>query len=232
MIWPLVVSGIAFLIFASGPVVARGSGARKMGALRVSVIGAFLGLLASILAGVMLAISRDWLCGIAILIGLIPLAFILPPIATVRLQKLPRINDVATDLVDPPVFAHAASMPENAGRNLEFPEKNRELVRKGYPDLAPLALQGSPDEIFDRARRAAQTMPGWAIAAADPGKRTIEASFESSVFGFVDDIIVRVRAGTSGSVIDVRSKSREGIGDFGANAARIRAYIARVKNPI
>jgi uncharacterized protein (DUF1499 family) len=40
----------------------------------------------------------------------------------------------------------------------------------------------------------------------------------------VDDIRVRVRPSGEGSVVDVRSKSRVGRGDVGANAARIRAF--------
>jgi uncharacterized protein (DUF1499 family) len=50
----------------------------------------------------------------------------------------------------------------------------------------------------------------------------IEATDTSRVFRFVDDIAVRIRSDANGSRIDVRSKSREGKGDLGANAARIR----------
>ena len=50
-----------------------------------------------------------------------------------------------------------------------------------------------------------------------PGVDTSNAHF------FVDDIVVRIRARDGGSVLDVRSKSRVGKGDVGANAARIRA---------
>jgi len=45
-----------------------------------------------------------------------------------------------------------------------------------------------------------------------------------------DDIVVRIRAeGASGSRIDIRSKSRVGQSDFGANARRIRAFIERLR---
>ena len=43
---------------------------------------------------------------------------------------------------------------------------------------------------------------------------------------FTDDIAIRVAPHGSGSRIDVRSLSRQGSGDFGVNAARVRAYIA------
>ncbi len=55
-----------------------------------------------------------------------------------------------------------------------------------------------------------------------------EAVEVTRIFRFVDDIVVRVRMspGGNGSVVDVRSKSRDGRGDLGANAARIRAFAA------
>ncbi len=50
----------------------------------------------------------------------------------------------------------------------------------------------------------------------------IEATDTSRMFRFVDDIAVRIRPDGTGSRVDVRSKSREGKGDLGVNAARIR----------
>ena len=44
------------------------------------------------------------------------------------------------------------------------------------------------------------------------------------MFHFVDDISVRIRPAAGGSRIDIRSKSRDGQGDIGANAARIRTF--------
>ena len=45
----------------------------------------------------------------------------------------------------------------------------------------------------------------------------------------VCDIVIRVAADGTGSRIDVRSQSRWGRGDFGANARRVRAYLAAIK---
>ena len=47
---------------------------------------------------------------------------------------------------------------------------------------------------------------------------------DSFWFGFVDDIVIRVRATESGSEVDLRSVSRVGRSDLGANAARIEAF--------
>jgi hypothetical protein len=36
-------------------------------------------------------------------------------------QNPPRINDITTDTVNPPLFVHAQTLPENAGRDLAYP---------------------------------------------------------------------------------------------------------------
>jgi uncharacterized protein (DUF1499 family) len=65
------------------------------------------------------------------------------------------------------------------------------------------------------------------VVAADPAAGRIEATATTFWFGFVDDVVVRVRpAAGGGSRIDVRSVSRVGKSDVGANAKRIRAYRA------
>lgn len=232
MTWPLILSIVSLLIFLLGPVVSRTAKGPRMAGMKVSQVGVLLSVVFLLVAAVTLVRKPSWQSGVALIFSGLPVLIIAVTIAGVAMRKLPRINDVSTDVDDPPTFEHSAGLPENAGRKMNFREENRGLVRSGYPDLAPLALAGSPDEVFDKARRVAQTMPGWAIAAADPGTRTIEASEESKVYGFVDDVVVRVRPAATGSVVDVRSKSREGRGDFGANATRIRAYLARLRNPL
>ena len=70
---------------------------------------------------------------------------------------------------------------------------------------------------------------GWEIVAAVPNEGRIEATDTTSWFGFKDDIVVRVTPTASGSRIDVRSLSRLGKGDLGKNAARVRAYLQRIR---
>jgi hypothetical protein len=50
--------------------------------------------------------------------------------------------------------------------------------------------------------------------------------------GLRDDVVVRVRGGSEGSRIDVRSSSRFGSFDFGSNAARIRALVDDIDTAI
>ncbi len=58
----------------------------------------------------------------------------------------------------------------------------------------------------------------------------IEAMFESAVFGFKDEVIIRIEPSASGSVVDMRSSSRVGVSDLGANAKRIQNFLEALKS--
>jgi len=70
---------------------------------------------------------------------------------------------------------------------------------------------------------------GWDVVARAPAEGRIEAIDTSQWFGFHDDIVVRIRPAGSGSRIDIRSKSRVGRSDLGANAHRIRTFTSKLK---
>jgi uncharacterized protein (DUF1499 family) len=143
-----------------------------------------------------------------------------------RGRGAPRINDFTTDLADPPAFRHAATLPANAGRDLAYPASFAPIQQACCADLRPAHLHVAPAEAFTRARDVATSMPAWTITDADPGTGMIEAVATTRLFGFQDDVAIRVRPdGPAGSRIDVRSKSRDGKGDLGTNAARIRTYV-------
>lgn len=146
----------------------------------------------------------------AAVIGL-QLRFILPAFGA------PPINDITTDLEDPPQFVGAAYDPA-------FVEQQS----RAYPELQPLELAVSMPAAFDRALAAAEQL-GWEIVERDPTRGHLRAVDTTFWFGFKDDVVVRIRETGNGSRIDVRSKSRVGRGDVGANARRIRAFLARVR---
>ena len=135
----------------------------------------------------------------------------------------PPINDISTDLVDPPAFA---SDPSGRGRDMSFPPGFADQIKAtpSYQDLQPIRVARPPADVLREAEAAARALD-WDVAAHDPASGRILASQTTKLFRFVDDIVIRVRDdGTGGSVVDVRSKSRDGQGDIGANAARIRRF--------
>jgi len=143
----------------------------------------------------------------------------------------PPIHDLTTNPDDPPSFVEAARHPDNAGRDLTYPHGGAKVIaeqRRAYPDLEPITLDLPPSEAFNAALRAAEKL-GWTVAWANAELGTIEAYEISWAFRFVDDVAVRIRPRGSGSIVDVRSTSRVGISDLGANAARIRRFVEKLE---
>ncbi len=66
---------------------------------------------------------------------------------------------------------------------------------------------------------------GLEVVAAEEKEGRIEAVATTRWFGFKDDVVVRVSPAAGGSRIDVRSKSRVGRSDVGANARRIERFL-------
>jgi len=145
-------------------------------------------------------------------------------------RNLPAINDITTDLGDPPSFEAAGQEAPNRGRDLAYPgESFAAQQRRGYPDLGPLRLKTDPGAVFDASLAAAEAL-GWTVIDRDRTRGRFEAYETTSFFHFVDDIAVRIRPEGSGSVVDMRSKSRDGKGDIGANAARIHRFFAELES--
>ena len=141
----------------------------------------------------------------------------------------PRINDITTDVASPPRFVHAPSLPANHGRDMGYPGASfAEQQQAGYGEIEALALPAPPPEAFARVQKAAHAMPGWEITREDAEALALEGTEASWVFGFVDDFVIEVRPAEGGSAVHMRSKSRDGQGDLGVNAARIETFFARV----
>ena len=137
----------------------------------------------------------------------------------------PPINDFTTDLADPPAFRHAATLPPNAGRDLGYPPAFAAVQESCCADIRPARVDGSGEAVFALARGVAEGMPAWTVTYAEPAAGVLEAVATTGIFGFHDDIVIRIRPNPDGgSRIDVRSKSRDGRGDLGANADRIRRF--------
>jgi len=160
---------------------------------------------------------------LAIVIGVITVA----PIA-MQVQKarsLPFIHDVTTDTENPPAFVDVAPLRADAPNPVGYAgEEVATLQREGYPDIQSLNVPQAPSLVFSQARDAAEEM-GWEMVAAVESEGRIEATETTFWFGFKDDVVIRIRAEGPGSVVDVRSKSRVGGSDIGANAARIKRYL-------
>jgi uncharacterized protein (DUF1499 family) len=153
-------------------------------------------------------------------------------------QTIPPIHDISTDLVDPPSFSQAvidarATIPES--NDLDLLAKRTgdgrpfaELQREAYGDIEPIVTGRGQGDAFDAALAEAQAQ-GWTIGASDRDAGIIEATDSTFWYGFTDDIVIRVRAEGTGARVDVRSVSRVGRSDLGANARRMRPFLAALR---
>jgi hypothetical protein len=211
-----------------------------------------LGVVAILLAfGAGISIWREGVGGLnyavtALLIGLALLAY--PAYLGARAYRLPAIYDISTDPIDPPQFdAIARLRPRDANPITYAGLYAAELQHTAYSDIEPDETAATPQEAFDAAMKVIAKRK-WRVVDARPPQQAaaprvadarggqgasnrdgiIEAIALTPLLSFRDDVVVRIRASSDGARIDVRSASRYGRNDLGANADRIRDLISDI----
>ncbi len=161
-----------------------------------------------------------------LILGLLLLAY--PGYLGYRASKLPPISDITTDPDNPPRFDALAR--QRPGDRIAYPgAAAAEMQQRAYPDVMPLQVNAPVKLTFDIAL-ALVTKRKWHVANARPpgaGRRdaVIEATARTPIMGFRDDVVIRVSPNSEGARVDMRSASRYGLYDFGANAARVRSLL-------
>jgi uncharacterized protein (DUF1499 family) len=135
----------------------------------------------------------------------------------------PPIHDVTTDIKDPPVFTMAMEQRPESANSLEIDPQAISAQQEAYPDVQTIRTSLDIEAAFDRALAVAGDL-GWDIYHQDRNAGVIEAVETTEIMAFKDDIVIRLRSNAQGTKVDLRSVSRVGIGDIGANAKRIRAF--------
>lgn len=202
-------------------------------------LGIFLGILAFITGGIGLIHTRKgkgmlgrhlaagaFVIGGAILVSAVGLAV---PSG----EYAPPINDITTSPTDPPLFEFAGQAGSNRGQDMNYPAAFAALQQEAYPDIQPMEISSPAADTFALVLSAADKLQ-WVVTANNETTLTLEATDTTSFFHFVDDVIVRVRPSEMSpettSTVDIRSRSRMGQGDMGANAARIRNFRDALEN--
>ena len=184
--------------------------------------------------GAFIVVWKDGIDGIgyafaAIGIGVVLLAY--PGYLGYSATKLPMINDITTDPIDPPRFDVLARLrPRDtvAYAGLYVAEQQR----RAYPDIEPLSVSVPPKTAYDAAMTIILKHK-WRVVGdrpPQPGRRDgqIEAVARTAIMGFREDVSLRIRPEDDGARIDVRSASRFGRHDFGSNASRIRGLLEEI----
>ena len=203
---------------------------------RVCVAGVGLAVLLGLIAFIQIWCRGHGGAGSAAIGVLLPLLLLAWPLTYVpAFLHLPPINDVTTDPTNPPRFVALAKQRTGPTNPATYPGQRFATEQlKAYPDLRTFVIDRSAQEAFELVEDAVRRLK-WRVAASEPpvGRPakggTMEATDNTLVVGFIDDIVIRVEGSVNRSRIDVRSASRHGQHDLGQNAARLRRFFGELQ---
>ncbi|MFT5508788.1 MAG: hypothetical protein ACI89J_001864 [Hyphomicrobiaceae bacterium] len=232
--WAVQIAGYSIILIVAASVLHRLFGLATPVALNLYLL-AFIGAgLAIVLAGY--ALLRIWQgghrgTGSSLVAIALSSAILMWPLSMLpKLQSLPNINDVSTDTISPPPFVEIAKRRPAGSNPIEYDNANfAEVQEKAYPDLRTLPVERSAAETVTLVAQALRKLRMEVVREAAPDRSTglgfVEAVDRTLVFGFYDDVVVRVAENGVGALVDVRSASRFGQHDLGANATRVRKVL-------
>ena len=201
------------------------------GVFQVYVAGAGIGLCLSALGLLALALALRNKSKALLRYGLLSILHgALPALAAVIIVgpaslRAPLIHDLTTDTQAPPEFIAAKRLRAPGDNNLNYGGMETAAQQgDAFPDLQPIITELAPEAAYRRCLLIIDAL-GWTLTGSDSRSGHIEAYEASALFGFIDDVVIRIMADGENTRIDIRSASRVGTGDLGANARRIRGFI-------
>lgn len=199
------------------------------------ILGGYVFVLLALLLAV-LAFVRIWReghrgVGIAAQGFVLAVLLLLPALlAGFQALTLPALADVATDIEEPPIFSRSGVVLAARGGVVpaDVTPEIRRVQRRSYPRVLPIVLELPAETAYGLARKAAVNLGWQVLESAAPGGRSgagrVEAIARSRVLRLPHDIAIRIRPRADGSRVDIRSASRVGPLDLGANARLIAAF--------
>lgn len=158
--------------------------------------------------------------------------------------SLPPIHDIQTDWDNPLQFPDYLIEERKANKwnkiddNARVPDRLKksrpEVAGKSNKELQQAYLNSNlrpqifqiPNELAFEAALEVAEKQGFEIVSFDKDAGWIHATDTTFWYGFVDDVLIQVeKQGDVGSKINMRSVSRIGLSDMGANANRIKKYL-------
>jgi hypothetical protein len=162
-------------------------------------------------------------------------------------KSVPPIHDISTNTGEPLSFSAKTMAARGANTNKVLPpgeasvpfNKDKlsnwsgrtlvEIQAEAYPGIKSLVVEGqTPTAIYAKALATLKSQ-GYKSISEDAAAMRIEAVSESFWYGFKDDVVIAITPVGTGAKLDMRSVSRVGVSDLGANAKRIETFLAAVK---
>ncbi len=162
-----------------------------------------------------------------LVIGL--LVLVLPAVGAWKVVTLPRLIDISTDPGDPPQFERAGRDRTADDQTITDPAADDIAAqRDAYPDIYPRHYSVSPARVYDEAKAIVADRHWRVLESREPSDSDetahIEAVATTPIFGFRQDVAIRIVPDGDGSLVDMRSAARNAAHDLGADAERIRAF--------
>lgn len=137
--------------------------------------------------------------------------------ATIQTEAYPTVVPLRVDMPAPEAYALALELVEARGWR----------IVERVPALAGEAARPARPAIVVRGQR---QPPQPAVPARPDTPGRIEAVARTRLFGFRDDVVIRIIGSATESRVDVRSASRIGLHDLGANAQRIVGFLTEMRD--
>lgn len=208
--------------------------------LAISIVGfvaagAVVTLVLAAIAGLDIWVTGRQGAARVIVAATVALGLLSIPLAVWHVAKeTPPINDITTDFTNPPPLETGPAGRSQRANPLTYPgDAFAEQQRAFYPDIQPIIISRSVEHTYDvvmqtlaklRYRDLVSTPP----SDESPDVGTVTFTETTPILGFTDDVTIRVEATNNGARIDLRSASRYGRNDFGANAKRLRTLLAAI----
>lgn len=149
-------------------------------------------------------------------------------------RKHPMLNDVTTDVKDPPALIGAEKLRAKGSNPLTYPAARfAALQLASYPDIKTLVVPRPAEETFEIVLQAIGKLKMRSNYEAPPDEEpgapgVVEVADKTMILGFTDDVVIRIAGDETQSRVDVRSASRYGRSDFGRNADRVRLILKEI----
>ncbi|MCC0033056.1 MAG: DUF1499 domain-containing protein [Brucellaceae bacterium] len=200
------------------------------------VLGAIFFLAFAALVLSFLALQRLWDVGARggrpAAFALILSALVLAPYAVSawRAVTKPVLNDISTDIEDPPSYFLAAGLRRGSQNAIAAPSPDQlEIQRQAYPDVTGRRYDAAPDRVMTAITNVV-TANGWPVKSrsgviGEGDDVSLELRAWSPVFAFPADVVIRISDESETTYVDMRSSSLYAAHDLGDNARRIAAFM-------
>lgn len=153
----------------------------------------------------------------------------IPAIGAWKIIHYPQLVDISTDVSNPPQFLATRSDRSGGQDSIgQFSGDEIALQNEAYPDIVPRYYPLDTVRVFEAVSGIVERRR-WRVLDQDipvdsSGSGRIEAVARTLLFGFMQDVVIRIIPEGEGTLVDMRSRARSGDHDLGADAQRIRRY--------